>query len=348
MDGLCRLCQLLRKRKDTYLDWCDGRMETKDGTLIAALQLFHIICCAEEGKGDTIRTEGRLNNIRDVMRVGLLIEVGHILTGGLLVLSEIVIGSVRDTPELAPAKREGELEIGGCLRIEAELLRRVISGTKHILRDTQLQQPVKAELLPVCEPLEVRIRLTEELELHLLELSRTEGEVTRCDLVTEGLTDLTDTERKLLTGRTLHVLEVDEDTLRGLRTEIYGILRVLGYTLECLEHKVELTDTGEVMLTAGRTWNLMLLDEGFHLFLRHRIRGTTDIDTVRLCEVLDQLICTETLVALLTVHQRIGEGCEMSGCNPGLRIHQDRAVDTDVIFGLLDKLLPPGSLYVVL
>ena len=348
MDSLCRLCQLLRKRKDTYLDRCDGRMEAKNGTLIATLELLHIICCAEERQRYTICTEGRLDNIRDVVRVGLLVEVSHILTGSLLMLSEIVVGSVRDTPELAPAKREGELDISGCLRIEAELLRRVISGTKHILRNSKRKQPVKAELLPVCEPLEVRIRLTEELELHLLELSRTEGEVTRCDLVTEGLTDLADTERKLLTGRTLYVLEVYEDTLCGLRTEIYGILRILGNTLEGLEHEIELTDTGEVVLTAGRTRNLMLLDEGFHLFLRHRICRTTDIDAVRLCEILDQLIGTETLVALLTVHQRIGEGCEVTGCDPGLRIHQDRAVDTDVIFGLLDKLLPPGSLYVVL
>ena len=40
----------------------------------------------------------------------------------------------------------------------------------------------------------------------------------RCDLVTEGLSDLTDTKRNLLTGCTLYILEVYKDTLCGLRS----------------------------------------------------------------------------------------------------------------------------------
>ena len=96
----------------------------------------------------------------------------------------------------------------------------------------------------------------EEFQLHLLKLSGTESEVTGCDLVTEGLTDLTDTEGNFLSGSSLYILEVYEDTLCGFGTEIYRVLRILGNTLEGLEHQVELTDIGEVMLAAGRAENL--------------------------------------------------------------------------------------------
>ena len=58
----------------------------------------------------------------------------------------------------------------------------------------------------------------EELKLHLLELTGTECEVTRCDLVTEGFTDLADTKRNLFTRCSLYVLEVFENTLCSLRS----------------------------------------------------------------------------------------------------------------------------------
>ena len=37
----------------------------------------------------------------------------------------------------------------------------------------------------------------------------------------------------------------------------------------------------------------------------------------------------------------------MTGCNPDLRVHQDGAVQTDVVWGLLDKAFPPGAFDVV-
>ena len=38
----------------------------------------------------------------------------------------------------------------------------------------------------------------------------------------------------------------------------------------------------------------------------------------------------------------------MAGSHPGLRIHENRAVNADVPGTLLNKFLPPGLLYVVL
>ena len=73
-----------------------------------------------------------------------------------------------------------------------------------------------AEGSPVLEPLKVGTRLTEELQLHLFKLSGTESEIAGCDLVTEGLTDLSDTEGNLLAGSSLYIFEVNKNTLCGL------------------------------------------------------------------------------------------------------------------------------------
>ena len=266
------------------------------------------------------------------MLIGLIIEVGHILTGNLLMTTQVIICSISNTPKLAPAEREQELKVCRCLRIEGKLCLLMVSCTKHLFRHTEGQEPVLTELLPVCEPFKISVRLAEKLKLHLLELTRTEREVARGDFITERLTNLTDTKRQLLTRRSLDILEVYKDALCGLRTEIYGILCILGDTLEGLEHQVKLTDTGEIMLTAGRTRNLMLLDEAFHLLVGPAVCRAADVDPVLSRIILDQLIGSETLVALLTIHQRIREGSEMSRSNPRLRIHEDRAVNAYIIF----------------
>ncbi len=62
-----------------------------------------------------------------------------------------------------------------------------------------------AEVLPVGEPLQIGAGLAEELQLHLLELAGTEGEVARGDLVAEGLAHLADAEGQLPAGGALDV-----------------------------------------------------------------------------------------------------------------------------------------------
>ena len=60
------------------------------------------------------------------------------------------------------------------------------------------------------------------------------------------------------------------------------------------------------------------------------------------------LISTESLVALLTVHKRIGKTAEMSGCHPCLGIHEDCTVNTYIVGILLNKLLPPRLFNIIL
>ena len=196
-----------------------------------------------------------------------------------------------------------------------------------------------AGVFPILEPLEVGARLAEELQLHLLELAGAEGEVAGGDLVAEGLTDLADAERDLLSCGAGHILEVDKDALRRLRTEIDLVLRVLGDPLEGLEHQVELADVGEVGAAAVRAGDPVLSDIVRHLLVGPA-RGVHP-------GVLDQLVRAVTGLAVLTVHQRVGEAADMAGRHPDLRVHQQRRVDADVVPALLDKLLPPGALDIV-
>jgi len=52
-------------------------------------------------------------------------------------------------------------------------------------------------------------------------------------------------------------------------------------------------------------------------------------------------------MTFFTIHKRIAETSEMTGSHPSLRVHKDRAVDTDIVWVLLYKLLPPCFFYIV-
>jgi hypothetical protein len=77
--------------------------------------------------------------------------------------------------------------------------------------------PVEPLVDPVAVPLVRLGRRHEELHLHLLELEGAEDEVPGRDLVAERLADLRDPERRLPPRDRGDVLEVDEDSLCGLR-----------------------------------------------------------------------------------------------------------------------------------
>ena len=224
----------------------------------------------------------------------------------------------------------------------------MVAKTHLVLLDAEGEEPVAAERAPVLEPLEVGAGLAEELKLHLLELAGTEREVAGRNLVTEALADLADTEGNLLAARALNVFEVYKDTLGSLGTEVNCILRILGNALEGLEHQVELTNVGEIVLAAGRARNVVVLDESLHLVLGKCIDRLRKCNALLRRKILNQLVRAEALVALLAVHQRIGKSAQMARRNPRLRVHEDGAVNTYVVGILLNEFLPPCLLYVVL
>ena len=247
-------------------------------------------------------------------------------------VSQVVIRSVRNAPELAPAEREQELKVRGRLGIEAQFRGIVVAQTYVLVLETYREQPVVAVGTPVIEPFEVRAGLAEEFKLHLLEFAHAEYEVSGGYLVSEGLAYLSDAERDLLSRRPLNVDKVDKDALSRFRTQINGVLRVLGNALERLEHKVELTDIRKVMLATRRAEDVVVLDELLHLRLRERVYRLRKLHAVFREVILYELVRSETLVAFAAVHQRIREAGEVTGRDPRLRVHEDRRVKPYVVF----------------
>ena len=78
---------------------------------------------------------------------------------------------------------------------------------------------------------------------------------------------MTNAERNFLSCGTLDVFEVDKDALCGFGAEIDGVDTVFCDTLESLEHKVELSDAGELALATNRTGEAVLCDVGFKLLV---------------------------------------------------------------------------------
>src|ERR1035437_7696380 len=100
----------------------------------------------------------------------------------------------------------------------------------------QLGVPALTLSQPVCEPLLSFGRRHEVLHLHLLKLARAEDEVTGCDLVTERLANLGDSERRFLTRELEDVLEVNKDPLRRLWAQVSGAAGLLHGPNSCLKH----------------------------------------------------------------------------------------------------------------
>jgi len=99
---------------------------------VALLVLAHnllVVGFAQEGQGYPVAAQGRLDDIGDIVLALLLVEVFQALAGGLLVASQVVIGPVRNAPQLPPAVAEGELvlNVGGSPGIEGQLRRLVVS-----------------------------------------------------------------------------------------------------------------------------------------------------------------------------------------------------------------------------
>ena len=102
-------------------------------------------------------------------------------------------------------------------------------------------------------PLEIRSWLNEVLDLHLLKFSSTEDEISGSDLIAECLTDLCDSEWDFFSRRPHDIREIHEDTLCCLWSKVDDSRRVISYSLECLEHKIERANFCPVKFSTIRT-----------------------------------------------------------------------------------------------
>src|SRR5690606_13556017 len=99
--------------------------------------------------------------------------------------------------------------------------------------------PLEAAVAPVPVPVGRAVGVAEEFDLHLLEFPRAEGEIPRRDLIAKTLADLGDAKRYTHPAAVHDVLEVDEDSLRRLRTQERRIGLAPQGPQRRLEHQVE-------------------------------------------------------------------------------------------------------------
>ena len=152
------------------------------------------------------------------------IEVRKILTRVLSMGLEVEVGAVGDAFQLVPPPWEPVVDVVGPGRIMRQLVRIMLAELQILLPHPHFDIPALPLLHPVFEPAVGLVGAAEELHLHLLELPGPEDELLRGDLIAERFADLGDSEGEPLAGGPLHVLEVDEDALRGLRAQIHRVV----------------------------------------------------------------------------------------------------------------------------
>jgi len=160
-------------------------------------------------------------------------------------------------------------------------------------------------------PFFVCARLYEEFNLHLLELTGAECEVSGGDLVAEGFANLADAEGWALSGGCDDVLEVDEDTLCGLRAEVDLRGCVLDGAEEGFEHEVEVASFGNLAAAVGT---------GFGV----------------------DVIGAEAVVAGLALDEWVAEGPRVARGDPDLWVHEDGGLQAYHVVAVLDEAMPPG------
>src|ERR1043165_2312553 len=114
-------------------------------------------------------------------------------------------------------ERERILNIGRADRVMAQLILVMFAQPQSITRQAQVLVPRHSPIAPVLVPLPRRVRMAEELNLHLLEFARPKREIPRRDLVPKTLAGLRDPERNFHARAVANILEVDEDALGRFR-----------------------------------------------------------------------------------------------------------------------------------
>ena len=189
----------------------------------------------------------------------------------------------------------------------------------QILRaDTILVIPRHPFVDPTLVPLFIGSRNDEILDFQLFKLANTENEILRCNFIAVCLADLSYTKRKLAICRIQNVFEIDENALRGFRSEVGDVLIVFDRSDCRLEHQIKRARFGQVVESAFRT-----------LF--------AGLDLVR----------SKALFTLAAVDQRVGKSRLMTGISQNESVHEDGSVQPFHIVALVNVCPPPRALDIV-
>src|SRR5712664_2712201 len=332
--GQLRHAVLVHQRKHGRLERSQRRLELQHHALVTAslrslfaTHLFFCIGVTQHYQRRAVRSRRRLDHVRNEPLVGLRIEIIELLPGMLLVIRQIEVGAVVDPLELLPAEREFILDVVRLPGVMCELVLVVLMPAQLVGTDAESFDPFHPLPAPEFEPLVLAAGLHEELHLHLLEFARPENKVAGRDLVAERLPDLRDAKGNLLPRGLQHVEIVDVDPLGGLGPQVDHRGLLLDRPDERLEHEIELTWRGEGPFAAA--YGAL----GVRLARRAFDRG---------------IVGPKSVLALLAVHERIGESRNMPRCLPDLGMHQDGRIEAFDIVAFVHHRSPPALLDVLL
>ncbi len=261
-------------------------------------------------------------------------------------LLEVVVRSISYAPQLSPCKGEFVFKIRCSLAVERQLFRTVVPEPKIFISNTQIQKPLVAEGSPVLKPFQIGSRFAEEFQLHLLKLSGSERKVSRSYFISECLSYLGNAKRYLPSGGSLYVLEIDEYSLGCLRPQVNLCLGVFSNTLIRFKHHVELSDIRKVCRTTLRASYIVILDVLGKLFISPAIH--IYFLALFISPLFNNFVCPASCLAVFAVNERVVKSGYMARRLPYSGVHQNSAINTNIVLAFLDKLLPPGFLYVVL
>src|SRR5215469_4333200 len=225
--------------------------------------------------------------------------------------------------DLFPADGELVFDIHGSTSVVGKLFRTMRMPAQILETHAEVQIPVPALPAPIFKPLLFAVGIDEELHLHLLELARAENKVSGTDFVAESLTDLRDAEWYSLAHASLHILEIDIDTLRCLRAQVDERGIFFYRTHIGLEHEVKFARLGEC---------------AFHSAIGADRRITTHFRHV---------IGAKAALTVGAVHQRIGKDLFVARSLPHAPCHENAGVEADDIVTHPCQCVPPGSFHVV-
>ena len=165
------------------------------------------------------------------------------------VTSQVEVASMSDTFQFAVLavveKRKRVFNIRRAGRVVTQFVWIMLSQNEPFVRQPHRFVPGHTTIAPVLVPALRRVGVAEEFDFHLLELSRTEREVSRRDLVAEALTDLRDAERNLHATAVADIFEVHKNPLSRFRSQERSIFFRAKRSDDRLEHQVEFTRLGQ-------------------------------------------------------------------------------------------------------
>ena len=240
---------------------------------------------AHGGQEETVGSDGSFENVGNVAFLGLWVVIGHLLTGEFHVRAEVEVGTAVDALQLFEPEGKIELDICGCVGVVGQVV--VVVKAEFLSGMAKGFVPFQAGFFPLLVPFLLGTGLNEELHLHLLKLPHAEDELAGNDLVPESLTDLRDTEGKLLARAFLYVEEVNENTLGRFRAQVQFAFLASDVAELGGEHKVELAHVRPVRSSGFRVLDFEVdedLPQLLHIAVGHG-RCEAFIDLVHLAQV---------------------------------------------------------------